>query len=170
MFSPSAIGLQVLDRFGWRQMLIVGHRSTIRPPDRELFRHQDSSLPVTCHGKCRTRASGVSCSSGERGSASAGTSRDHPRQSLRGDCDNGIPSSVVTCSHARTARRSRDWYRGIIEALDAGQSVAESFAPVERFLADATNRIRAGNQFMGEKPADLWTGQAAADASHWRRR
>jgi hypothetical protein len=42
MFSPSAIGLQLLDRFGWRQMSIVGHRSTIRPPDRELFSHRDS--------------------------------------------------------------------------------------------------------------------------------
>jgi hypothetical protein len=39
MFSPSSIGLQVLDRFGWRRTPIVGQRSTIRPPDRELFSH-----------------------------------------------------------------------------------------------------------------------------------
>lgn len=46
------------------------------------------------------------------------------------------------------------WYRGIIEALDAGQSVAESFAPVERFLADAINRMRAREAFVHEKPAN----------------
>jgi hypothetical protein len=63
----------------------------------------------------------------------------------------------------------QDWYRGIIEALDAGQSVADSFAPVERFLADSTNRLRAGH-FMGEKPGDLWTRQAAAEAKSWHRR
>jgi hypothetical protein len=61
------------------------------------------------------------------------------------------------------------WYRGIIEALDAGQSVAESFAPVERFLADSTNRRHAGH-FTGEKPGDLWTHQAAAEARSWHRR
>jgi hypothetical protein len=63
----------------------------------------------------------------------------------------------------------QDWYRGIIEALDAGQSVADSFAPVERFLADSTNRLRAGH-FMEEKPGDLWTHQAAAEARSWHRR
>jgi len=41
---------------------------------------------------------------------------------------------------------------------------------VERFLADATNRMRAGNRFVREKPADLWTRQAAAEAGRWRRR
>jgi hypothetical protein len=62
------------------------------------------------------------------------------------------------------------WYRGIIEALDAGQSVAESFEPVERFLADATNRFRAGKQLAHETPADVWMRQAGADARRWRRR
>jgi hypothetical protein len=62
------------------------------------------------------------------------------------------------------------WYRGIIEALDAGQSVAQSFAPVERFLADVTNRMHAGIQLADEKPADMWTHQAAAEARRWRRR
>jgi hypothetical protein len=64
----------------------------------------------------------------------------------------------------------QNWYRCIIEALDAGQSVAESFAPVERFLVDVTNRMRARDQFVGEKPADLWIHQAAAEAIRWRRR
>jgi hypothetical protein len=63
----------------------------------------------------------------------------------------------------------QDWYRGIIAALDAGQSVADSFAPVEQFLADSTNRPHAG-RFVGEKPGDLWTHQAAAEARSWHRR
>ena len=78
--------------------------------------------------------------------------------------------SALTDLFSTYVQAKQDWYRGIIEALDTGQSVAESFSPVERFLADATNRMRAGNQFMGEKPADLWTHQAAADARRWRRR
>jgi len=64
----------------------------------------------------------------------------------------------------------QDWYRGIIEALDAGQSVAESFAPVERFLADVNSRRRAGNQLADEKQADMLRHQAAAEARRWRRR
>ena len=63
----------------------------------------------------------------------------------------------------------QDRYRGIIEALDAGQSVADSFAPVERFLAERINRLRAGH-FMEEKPGDLWIHQAAAEARSWHRR
>jgi hypothetical protein len=63
----------------------------------------------------------------------------------------------------------QDWYRGIIEALDAGQSVADALAPVERFLADATDRLRAGH-VMEEKPGDLWKRQAAAEARSWLRR
>ena len=63
----------------------------------------------------------------------------------------------------------QDWYRGIIEAPDAGQSVADSFAPVERFLAESTNRLRAGH-FMEEKPGDLWTHHAAAEARSCNRR
>jgi hypothetical protein len=67
-------------------------------------------------------------------------------------------------------REKQDWYRGIIAALDAGQSIAESFAPVERFLADTKSRRRAGNDVVGDEPADAWRYQAAADASRWRRR
>jgi hypothetical protein len=78
--------------------------------------------------------------------------------------------STLTDLFSTYVRAKQDWYRGIIEALDAGQSVAESFAPVERFLANATNRMRAGNQRVGEKLADLWTHQAAADVRRWRRR
>jgi hypothetical protein len=78
--------------------------------------------------------------------------------------------SALTDLFSTYVQAKQDWYRGIIEALDAGQSVAESFAPVERFLADAANRMRAGKQFVDEKPADMWTQQAAAEARGWRRR
>jgi hypothetical protein len=78
--------------------------------------------------------------------------------------------SALTHLFSTYVQAKQAWYRGIIEAFDAGQSVAESFAPVERFLADATNRMHAGNQFVDEKPGDLWTHQAAADAKRWRRR
>ena len=53
--------------------------------------------------------------------------------------------SALTDLFSSYVRAKQDWYRGIIEALDAGQSVSESFAPVERFLADASIRMRAGN-------------------------
>jgi hypothetical protein len=57
-----------------------------------------------------------------------------------------------------------------MEALDAGRSVAESFEPVERFLADVTDRMRAGRRFSDERPVDMWMHQAAAEARRWRRR
>jgi hypothetical protein len=78
--------------------------------------------------------------------------------------------SALTDLFSAYVQAKQDCYRGIIEALDAGQSVAESFAPVERFLADATTRMRAENQFAREKQAELWTHQAAAEARRWRRR
>jgi hypothetical protein len=78
--------------------------------------------------------------------------------------------SALTDLFSTYVQAKQAWYRSIIAAIDSGQSVAESFAPIERFAADATNRMRAGNQVMREKPADLWTRQAAADARRWRRR
>jgi hypothetical protein len=78
--------------------------------------------------------------------------------------------SALTDLFSTYVQAKKEWYRGIIEGLDAGQSVAESFAPVERFLADATDRMRAGKRFVGEKPVDLWTHHAAAEAKRWRRR
>ena len=75
--------------------------------------------------------------------------------------------SQLTDLFSAYLRAKQDWYRGIIEALDAGQSVADSFAPVERFLADAASRIRAG---IATSPGDLWIHQAAAEARGWRSR
>jgi hypothetical protein len=77
--------------------------------------------------------------------------------------------STLTDLFSTYVQAKQRWYRSIIEALDAGQSVAESFAPVERYSADKANRMRAINQFRDGKPVDLWTGQAAADAIRWRR-
>jgi hypothetical protein len=88
------------------------------------------------------------------------------------------------CSHSFSARRASsscnraaNTPHGIARSsgtthrvwLDAGQSVADSFAPVERFLADPTNRLPAGH-FIEEKPGNLWTHQAAAEAWSWHRR
>jgi hypothetical protein len=77
--------------------------------------------------------------------------------------------STLTDLVSAYVQAKQQWYRGIIEALDAGQSVADSFAPVERFLADAADRMRAGH-FMHEKPGERWIHQAAAEARSWYRR
>jgi hypothetical protein len=61
--------------------------------------------------------------------------------------------SALTDLFSWYVRAKQDWY-GSIEALDADQSVSESFAPIEQFLADATNRMRAGKQLVREKPAE----------------
>jgi hypothetical protein len=65
-------------------------------------------------------------------------------------------------------RAKQEWYRGIVEALDRGESVAQAFAPVERFWADARAQRRVLPRTFG--PTDLWTEQAAADATRWRRK
>ena len=39
----------------------------------------------------------------------------------------------------------QDWYRGIIDALDAEQSVAEAFAAVDRFQADRADSEEGWN-------------------------
>ena len=65
--------------------------------------------------------------------------------------------STLTDLFATYVQAKQDWYRGILEALDAGQSVAESFAPVERFFKEGEDRLRAGSDHPGEKAADMWT-------------
>lgn len=42
--------------------------------------------------------------------------------------------------------------------------------PVERYLADVKNRMRAGTQLADEITADVWMRTAAAEARRWRRR
>lgn len=82
----------------------------------------------------------------------------------------GDDQSTLTDLFSTYVQAKQDWYRGIIEALDAGRSVAESFAPVERFLADARDRIRVRERLAHESHAELWRHQAAAEARSWRRR
>ena len=82
----------------------------------------------------------------------------------------GDDQSRLTDLFSTYVQAKQDWYRGIIEALDAGRSVAESFAPVERFLADATDRMRARERLVDGTHAELWRHQAAAEARSWRRR
>ena len=65
-------------------------------------------------------------------------------------------------------RAKQAWYRGIVDALDRGESVAQAFAPVEQFWTDARAERRAHPRTV--KPADVWTQQAAADATRWRRK
>jgi hypothetical protein len=65
-------------------------------------------------------------------------------------------------------RAKQEWYRGLVEALDRGASVAQAFEPVERFLADARAKRRAIPRTF-DVP-DVWTQQAAADATRWRRK
>jgi hypothetical protein len=77
--------------------------------------------------------------------------------------------SALTDLFSAYVKAKQDWYHGIIEALDAGQSVNDAFGPVERFLADASARIRAGHEFATE-PSDLWRQQAAGETRLWRRR
>jgi hypothetical protein len=51
MFSPSSIGLQVLDGFGRRRMSTVRERLTVRRPDRQFFSHKRILASIIA-GKC----------------------------------------------------------------------------------------------------------------------
>jgi hypothetical protein len=64
-------------------------------------------------------------------------------------------------------RAKQVWYRGIVEALDRGVSVAQAFEPVGRFLADVRAARRAPRH---ESPTDVWMYQAAGTATRWRHR
>jgi len=59
------------------------------------------------------------------------------------------------------------WYRSILAALDAGQSIDDAFGPVGQFRADERKRR---DQIPRAPLGPIWKGQAAADAERWRRR
>jgi hypothetical protein len=61
----------------------------------------------------------------------------------------------------------QEWYQQVMERLEADQSVAEAFEPVERFSASVPQRIREGG-FRQE--IDYQRVNAAAQANRWRRR
>ena len=63
----------------------------------------------------------------------------------------------------------QDWYRQILERLDAGGSVDDAFAPIRAFQEEKNRQVRAGRRFPREE-TQLWKTQAAAEATRWRRR
>jgi hypothetical protein len=63
----------------------------------------------------------------------------------------------------------QDWYRQILDRLDAGGSVDEAFAPIRAFQEQQKQQRRAGGRFTREG-LQIWKTQAAADAARWRRR
>jgi len=63
----------------------------------------------------------------------------------------------------------QDWYRQILDRLDAGYSVDDAFAPIRAFQEQKNQQIRAGRGFM-EEGVQLWKTQAAAEAARWRHR
>jgi hypothetical protein len=62
----------------------------------------------------------------------------------------------------------QDWYRQILDRLDAGGSVDAAFAPIRAFQEERRQQLRAGGRFTREG-LQLWKTQAAADAARWRR-
>lgn len=87
-----------------------------------------------------------------------------------GDLDAYYDQSKLSDLFSAYVRAKQEWYRGIIEALDEGQSVADAFGGVERSLAGMTERMRSGEFLPGKAAADLWMHQAAGEAVGWRRR
>lgn len=79
-------------------------------------------------------------------------------------------ASTLTDLFSTYVQAKQDWYRGIIDALDAGRSVRDAFAPLEKFLADATDQRQVRKRLLDETHADMWRYQAAAETARWRRR
>jgi hypothetical protein len=68
-------------------------------------------------------------------------------------------------------RAKQEWYRGIITALDAGESIEQAFRPVREFLDEQKARIRSGD--VASDVFDRYghlRHQSAAEAARWRRR
>jgi hypothetical protein len=63
----------------------------------------------------------------------------------------------------------QDWYRGIIDALEAGRSIAEAHAAIDGFQADIQSRRKVGIRLGRDDPREVWRMQAAAEAQGWRR-
>jgi hypothetical protein len=63
----------------------------------------------------------------------------------------------------------QDWYRQILDRLDAGHSVDEAFSPIRAFQEEQKQQRRAGGRFTREGLQVLKT-QAAGDAARWRRK
>jgi hypothetical protein len=67
---------------------------------------------------------------------------------------------------AEYVREKQQWYRQILERLDAGMSVDDAYAPIRAFQAGHHERMR--RRHSGEPP-EIWKTNAAAEATGWRR-
>jgi hypothetical protein len=60
----------------------------------------------------------------------------------------------------------QQWYRQILERLDAGLSVEDAYAPIRAFHAERRTRVRRPRR-PGEH-LEIWKTNAAAEATRWR--
>lgn len=60
----------------------------------------------------------------------------------------------------------QQWYREILERLDAGLSVEEAYAPIRAFQAE--HRTRTRRPVRSGEHLELWKTNAAAEATRWR--
>jgi hypothetical protein len=68
-------------------------------------------------------------------------------------------------------RAKQEWYRGVIEALDAGRSIEEAFSAIRAFLDDQSRERHAGKMTSHARdPHAIWKRQAAGEAAGWRRK
>jgi hypothetical protein len=70
-------------------------------------------------------------------------------------------------SFSTAVEAKQDWYRGIIAALDAGQSVDEAFEPLDRFLNEWNARLQSRHRSFDD-PRDISNREAAGEAKRWR--
>ena len=79
--------------------------------------------------------------------------------------------SQLTELFSTYVQAKQEWYRGIIRALDKGQSVDQAFSPVRVLLEERLREIRAGKIPRHiDDPKAIWIGEAAAEAARWRRK
>jgi hypothetical protein len=75
--------------------------------------------------------------------------------------------SWVRDNFSQYVTAKKDWYRGIIAALDEGRTVAEAYEPLDEFTAARIDLVRSGRLRLLED-RDAWKQQAAADVHSWR--
>lgn len=78
--------------------------------------------------------------------------------------------SWVADNFGEYVRAKQEWYRGIIDALDAGQTVGEAFSPIEQFSNEISRQLQSGRPPNQDNPLAMWKQQAAADVRRWQRK
>jgi len=78
------------------------------------------------------------------------------------------PDSWLSGLFSEYVSAKQDWYRQILERLDAGYSVDHAYAPLRAFQEAKSQQIRTGRRLAREEK-ELWKTQAAAEATRWRR-